>query len=144
MITLASNVKLFSQVRVNQRNRFLPNVCGFLLPARPQWVEPAGREEWKSGGEQKSAYIEQKTVTLIYPYPTFYSHKCCHIVINQSVCKCQSLSPQSNICSQDWSLPKWSTIQNSPLRLGSQPFLQILDQSGKARQWQQLQLIMIL
>jgi hypothetical protein len=26
------------------------------------WVEPAG-------GEQKSTYVEQKTVTLIYPYP---------------------------------------------------------------------------
>ncbi len=27
------------------------------------WVEPAG-------GEQKSADIERKTVTLIYPYPS--------------------------------------------------------------------------
>jgi len=32
------------------------------------WVEPAG-------GEQKSADIEQKTVTLIYPYPNNYSPK---------------------------------------------------------------------
>jgi hypothetical protein len=37
-------------------------VCGFLLPVRLQWVEPAG-------GELKSADVEQKTVTLIYPYP---------------------------------------------------------------------------
>ncbi len=29
-------------VRVNQRIRFLPNVFCFLLPARLQWVEPAG------------------------------------------------------------------------------------------------------
>jgi hypothetical protein len=33
------------------------------------WVEPAG-------GEQKSADVEQKTVTLIYPYPIFnYCHE---------------------------------------------------------------------
>ncbi len=31
-----------SGVWVNQRNCFLPNVCGFLLPARLQWVEPPG------------------------------------------------------------------------------------------------------
>jgi hypothetical protein len=37
-------------------------VCRFLLPTRLQWVEPAG-------GELKSANVEQKTVTLIYPYP---------------------------------------------------------------------------
>jgi hypothetical protein len=29
-------------VRVNQRNRFPPNVCGFPLPARLQCVEPPG------------------------------------------------------------------------------------------------------
>jgi hypothetical protein len=29
-------------VLVNQRIRFLPNVFHFLLPARLQWVEPAG------------------------------------------------------------------------------------------------------
>ena len=32
-------------------------------------LEPAGGEERKSGGEQKSADIERKTVELIYPYP---------------------------------------------------------------------------
>jgi hypothetical protein len=32
-------------------------------------LEPAGGEERKSGGEWKSADIERKTVTLIYPYP---------------------------------------------------------------------------
>ncbi len=62
------NLRRENGVRVNQRNRFPPNVCRFLLPARPQWVEPAGREERKSGGEWKSADVEQKTVTLIYPY----------------------------------------------------------------------------
>jgi hypothetical protein len=36
-------------------------------PARPQWVEPAGGEEQKSGGEQKSTDVERKMVTLIYP-----------------------------------------------------------------------------
>jgi hypothetical protein len=36
----------------------------------PQWVEPAGGEERKSGGEKKSAAdVEQKIVMLIYPYP---------------------------------------------------------------------------
>ncbi len=32
-------------------------------------LEPAGREERKSGGERKSADVERKTVILIYPYP---------------------------------------------------------------------------
>ncbi len=36
-------------VRVNQCIRFPPNVFRFLLPARHQWVEPAG-----GGGEQKA------------------------------------------------------------------------------------------
>ncbi len=31
-----------TRVQVNQRNRFLPNVCRFLLPARLQSVEPPG------------------------------------------------------------------------------------------------------
>jgi hypothetical protein len=31
-------------------------------------LEPSGREEQKSGWEQKSANVERKTVTLIYPY----------------------------------------------------------------------------
>jgi hypothetical protein len=35
------------RVRVNQCNCFPPNVCGFPLPARPQWVEPEGGEEQK-------------------------------------------------------------------------------------------------
>jgi hypothetical protein len=48
----------YARVQVNQRNHFLPNVCGILLP-----LEPAG-------GEQKSADVEWKTVTLIYPYPS--------------------------------------------------------------------------
>jgi hypothetical protein len=52
-----------NRVWVNQRNCFPLNVCRFLLLARLQWVEPAG-------GEQKSADIEQKMVTLIYPYPS--------------------------------------------------------------------------
>jgi hypothetical protein len=30
------------RVRVNQRIHFLPNVFYFLLPARLQWVQPAG------------------------------------------------------------------------------------------------------
>ncbi len=34
-------------------------------------LEPAGREERKSGGEQKSADVEQKTVMLIYSYPKY-------------------------------------------------------------------------
>jgi hypothetical protein len=34
----------------------------FLPPIRCLWLEPAG-------GEQKSTVVEQKTVTLIYPYP---------------------------------------------------------------------------
>ncbi len=34
-------------------------------------LEPAGGEERKSGGEQKSADIEWKMVTLIYPYPLY-------------------------------------------------------------------------
>jgi hypothetical protein len=58
-------------VQVNQRNRFPPNVCRFPLPARPQWVEPAGGEERKSGGEKKFTDVERKMVTLIYPYPIF-------------------------------------------------------------------------
>jgi hypothetical protein len=32
-------------------------------------LEPAGGEEQKSGREQKSTDIEQKTVMLMYPYP---------------------------------------------------------------------------
>jgi len=32
------------------------------------WVEPAG-------GERKSADVEEKTVTLIYPYPAFSYYK---------------------------------------------------------------------
>ncbi len=31
-----------NRVRVNQRNCFPPNVCGILLPASLQWVEPPG------------------------------------------------------------------------------------------------------
>ncbi len=61
-------------VQLNQRNRFPQNICRFPLPARPQWVEPAGGEERKSGGEQKSNDVKQKTVTLIYPYPKNYYH----------------------------------------------------------------------
>ncbi len=56
-------------VWINQSNRFPPNICGFLLPTRPRWVEPAGGEEHKLGGKQKSANIVHKTLMLIYPYP---------------------------------------------------------------------------
>jgi len=56
------------RVQVNQHNRFLPNVCKFLLPARPQWLKPAG-------GERKSAVVEQNTVMLIYPYPKIHWEK---------------------------------------------------------------------
>jgi hypothetical protein len=34
-------------------------------------LEPAGGEEQKSGREQKSADVERKMDTLIYPYPSF-------------------------------------------------------------------------
>jgi hypothetical protein len=57
-----TKLQITQRVRVNQRIRFLPNVCGFLLPARLQWLEPAG-------GKQKSADIEQKTYTFIYSDP---------------------------------------------------------------------------
>jgi hypothetical protein len=51
----------FFRVQVNQRHVMF---C-FPLPARLQWLEPAGRK-------QKSADVEQKTYTLIYPDPLFY------------------------------------------------------------------------
>jgi hypothetical protein len=38
-------------VQVNQRSCFLPNVCGFPLPTRLQWLEPAGGEwKWAENG----------------------------------------------------------------------------------------------
>ena len=39
----------------------------FPLPARLQWLEPAG-------GKWKSANVEWKTYTLIYPDPTVYKN----------------------------------------------------------------------
>jgi hypothetical protein len=57
-----TKLQITQRVWVNQRILFPPNVCGFLLPARLQWLEPAG-------GKQKSADIEQKTYTFIYPDP---------------------------------------------------------------------------
>ncbi len=60
------SLKILFQVRVNQRIHFLPNVCGFPLPARLQWLEPAS-------GKRKSADVERKTYTLIYPDPSFSS-----------------------------------------------------------------------
>ncbi len=92
------------RVRVNQRNCFPPNVCRFLLPARPQWVEPAGGEERKSGRERKSADVEQKTVTLIYPYPRKDKQKLSQNFISNSVqallqCPFQSSSLAFNFSS---------------------------------------------
>jgi hypothetical protein len=50
-------------VWVNQRERFpLRSAFCFPTPNYTFRVEPAG-------GERKSADVEQKTVTLIYPYP---------------------------------------------------------------------------
>ncbi len=63
---------------------------------------------------------------------TFYCSNCCRIVISQSVCYCQSLPPQPNICKLDLNLLEWSPLQNSPLCIASQPFLQILDQGGSS------------
>jgi hypothetical protein len=46
----------------------VPVTFHFLLPARLQWLEPAG-------GKRKSADIERKMYTLIYPDPSFYQYE---------------------------------------------------------------------
>jgi len=61
------------RVRVNQRIRFLLNVFHFPLPARLQWVEPAGG----GGGERKAEDVQRKMYTLIYPDPWNYCCFCC-------------------------------------------------------------------
>ncbi len=51
-------------VRVYQRNRFPPNV--WISTPRQASV---GRATWWGSWEPKSADVQQKMVTLIYPYP---------------------------------------------------------------------------
>ncbi len=47
-------------------------------------------------------------------HKTFYRYNLFRTVVSQSVCHCQSLSPQSNICWQGWLVE-----QQSPTRIGS-------------------------
>jgi hypothetical protein len=51
---------------------FMPNVCGFPLPARLQWVETPG----EGSGEWKSADVRRKMYTLIYPDPQITTARC--------------------------------------------------------------------
>ena len=77
----------FFGVLVNQQNHFPPNIWGFPLPTRPQWVEPAGGEERKSGGEQKSADVEQKThVNLAFPEKALQSKIPPKLICIKNIC----------------------------------------------------------
>ncbi len=58
------NFTIIFGVWVNQRNRFLPNVCRFLLPARLQWVEPPGGG---SGSRICKCSAENGYVNLLLP-----------------------------------------------------------------------------
>jgi len=58
---------LACRVRINQHNRFPPCVCVFPLPPR---ASRRGGVEIRRGAEIRD--VEQKTVTLIYPYPFLY------------------------------------------------------------------------
>ncbi len=73
-------------------------------------------------------------------YRSFYGCNCCHIVISQTVCHCQSLPPLSNICKQ---------FQDPTIRVKSRNGLhsgrlqlcpQILDQHISDLQWQRVYL----
>jgi hypothetical protein len=90
------------RVWVNQHNRFPPNICGFLLPARPQWVEPAGRWEQKSGGEQKSADVEWRMVTLIYPYPFLYESEKWEVTLIKRVVRLLNKLVPFRTCPRCW------------------------------------------
>ncbi len=56
---------------------------------------------------------------------------CIYYITFQS-CKlaCLSLPPQSNVCKQGQSQPEWTPLQESALKVGSLPYLQISDQVG--------------
>ncbi len=98
------------------------NICCSTLMVgfqrRPQIIHMGGRE-WQQGS---SKYCITTTKRLTDE-------------ISQSISHWQSLSPQSNICRQRWSLPQWSNIWCSTLMVGFQRCPQILDKGG--REWQQ-------